>query len=177
MPRDRSYFPATFILVGCMAIGAVASGAYAEANLENGELKAKGCLNCHAEDAFAASEADALAADISAILAGEKPHMPISQKLSEQDVADIAAYLVSAGSAPDADTPANLANGERRGRSCLGCHAIDNFATYKADGLAAYIRAILAGETGHMRIPATLSDEDITDVAAWLVAENSAPGG
>ena len=168
--------PAAVILYGCFAVGAVASGADEAPDLENGELKARGCLNCHDVDAFADFDADVLVADITAIVTGEISHMPISQKLSERDIADIAAYLVDANAAAGADAAADLDNGEQKGRSCLGCHAITNFATYDAGGLSAYIRAILAGETGHMRIPATLSDQDIADVAAWLVASNTASG-
>ena len=177
MPKQHSHFPASLILFCGLAVSVLASGSAVAADLENGELKAQGCLDCHAADAFAGLEADALAADITAILAGEKRHMPISEPLSEQDVVDLAAFLVDAGSPAGSDAAADLDNGEKKGRSCLGCHAVDNFATYNADGLAAYIRAILAGETGHMRIPATLSDQDIADVAAWLVGANAPAGG
>jgi len=173
MSENRINVRAQLYLFCCL----VALGADAAPDLGNGESKAGGCLSCHAVDDFVEFEADALATQLTAIIDGETSHMPISQALSEQDVADVAAYLVNAASALGADQARDLDNGERKGRSCLGCHALDNFATYEAAGLATYIRAILAGETGHMRIPATLSDKDIADAAAWLVSANADSGG
>ncbi|MBT8445204.1 MAG: hypothetical protein KJO13_10675 [Gammaproteobacteria bacterium] len=168
--------PFAIFLCCVAAVGAsrsVAEDAGADGSVES---KASICLGCHAIDSFSGYEADALATVLAGIVAGEIAHMPLPPALSDQDVAPVAAYLVDAASAGGADAKVDLANGERKGRSCLGCHALENFATYEAGGLATYLRAILAGETGHMRIPATLSDQDIADAAAWLVSANADSG-
>lgn len=177
MPKERMSARTIIILLCCMAVSALASGADEAPDLDNGERSARGCLSCHAVGDFATFEADALATKLTSILAGETSHTPIAQELSELDIARVAAYLVNASSAAGAAEARDLENGERKGRSCLGCHALDNFATFEANGLATYLRAIIAGETGHMRIPPTLlSEQDIDDVAAWLVNASAASG-
>jgi cytochrome c553 len=56
----------------------------------------------------------------------------------------------------------------------LSCHALENFAQLNAVELEAAIKAIAAGETAHLPLPASLTDQDLADIAAFL-AGASAP--
>jgi cytochrome c553 len=60
------------------------------------EQKAKPCLSCHSIDNFAGLDAAALEASMQAMRNGEIAHLPLPDSLSDQDLADIAAYLEEA---------------------------------------------------------------------------------
>lgn len=82
-----------------------------------------------------------------------------------------AATAVCEESGPD------LENGERKSRACLSCHAVDNFSEFEADALTVELTAIVAGETSHMALPPVLSQQDLADIAAYLVSANSSTDG
>ena len=57
---------------------------------------AQPCLSCHSIDNFAGMDAAALEASMQAMKKGEIAHLPLPDSLSDQDLADIAAYLAEA---------------------------------------------------------------------------------
>ena len=59
-----------------------------------GESKAEGCAACHnAVVSLSGRGADAIAGQMKAIRSGDKDHPPGLADLSDEDIADIAAYL------------------------------------------------------------------------------------
>jgi cytochrome c553 len=59
-----------------------------------GESKAEGCAGCHnAVVSLNGSGADAIVGQMKAIRSGDKDHPPGLADLSDEDIADIAAYL------------------------------------------------------------------------------------
>ena len=73
-----------------------------------------------------------------------------------------------------ASSAVETSTGELKARPCLSCHALENFAQLNAVELEAAIKAIAAGGTAHLPLPASLTDQDLADIAAFL-AGASAP--
>jgi len=60
--------------------------------------------------------------------------------------------------------------GASKAKPCLSCHNPANFAGKDAEDLVAAIESINAGELAHLPLPATLTDEDLAAIAAYLAA-------
>ena len=80
-----------------LATGALAfSGAALAGDAAAGEKKAEVCLDCHEPvDDFAGQKADDIAAKIKSWVSGKTKHQK-KVALSDEDIADIAAYFASA---------------------------------------------------------------------------------
>ena len=133
------------ILVACAVFGLAGLPAQAAGNVEAGKAKAGMCMVCHGADGNSA-------ADTWPKLAGQVPEYivkqlqdfklgrrtdeqmgPMAQPLSDQDVADLAAYFSKQQPTPAEARMELLAQGERlflkgKGRpavvaACTGCHA------------------------------------------------------
>ena len=98
-------------------------------------------------------------------------------------VAGLAVVLALAGFAPRAEAAGDAQRGKLLGYACLGCHGIDNYKnvypTYNVprldgqqpDYLVAALKAYRSKERSHATMyaqAASLSDQDIEDVAAYL---------
>ena len=60
-----------------------------------GARKSQPCMSCHALDHFAQFSAEELGTAVEEIVAGESAHIPLPVNLTEQDIADIVAYLTA----------------------------------------------------------------------------------
>jgi cytochrome c553 len=65
--------------------------------------------------------------------------------------------------------------GEQKAQTCLSCHAVENFAGLSATELQQAMQSMRAGEMAHIPLPATVSDEDLADIAGFLTAANAKP--
>lgn len=185
-----------------------------EGDVERGQAAAAVCAACHQADGsgkhlpggeswprLAGLDAGYLAKQLHDFREGRRVNasmQPFAAMLSEQQVADVAAYYsqlpVTPGEAGEVDA-ALLARGERlalRGDwdayvvACQSCHGPGNrgvgatfpgIAGQHAGYLEAQLRAWQAGERGndpqHLMgaIAARMSDEDIRAVSAWLALQ------
>ena len=66
-----------------------------------GARKSQPCLSCHGMEHFAQFSRDELAAAVKRMAAGEAAHIPLPANLTEQDLAEIVAYLSAASSSAD----------------------------------------------------------------------------
>lgn len=87
--------------LSAMAAGPLALGETASPDPIAGKRMTQPCLSCHTLDSFARFDSAELLAAITAINAGERGHIPLPITLSEQDVANIAAFISEANSAAD----------------------------------------------------------------------------
>ena len=94
------------------ALALLTAPAFAAGDSEAGRLKANTCMGCHGIPGYtnayptyrvpkvAGQSADYLAAALKAYKSGERPHLTMraqSASLSDQDIADIAAFLATVG--------------------------------------------------------------------------------
>jgi len=73
-------------------------------------------------------------------------------------------------------SPPVVTAGERLAQPCLSCHEAQLFAGRDADELVAEMQGIAAGDVSHPPLPATLSDEDLAEIAAFLGAQPADTG-
>lgn len=98
-------------------------------------------------------------------------------------VAGLAAVLALAGFAPRAEAAGDAQRGKQLGYTCLGCHGIENYKnvypTYSVpklvgqspDYLVGALKSYRSKERSHATMyaqAASLSDQDIDDIAAYL---------
>lgn len=76
---------------------ALASGAVMAGDHAAGAAKADACLDCHESDDFAGESAASIEAMIRAAQAGEVKHDKIINDLTEEDIADVAAWFAHEG--------------------------------------------------------------------------------
>ncbi|MET0292621.1 MAG: c-type cytochrome, partial [Steroidobacteraceae bacterium] len=94
--------------------------------------------------------------------------------------------------APSAEAAGDVAKGKTIGYTCLGCHGIENYnnvyPTYKVPKLAGQhpeyvvvaLKAYKSGERSHGTMhahAASMTDQDMQDVAAYLTGEVVASAG
>lgn len=85
------------ILLASLPLTALAGTALAS-DPAAGEAKADACLECHEPDYFVGEDADAIAAMIREVRAGEIEHKDDAPRdLAEEDIADVAAYFAHEG--------------------------------------------------------------------------------
>ena len=113
-PQESTRRPLVRRLALCSALfGTLLSGgAFAAGDTEAGEVKARGCMGCHAIAGYTnvyptyhvpklgGQNAEYLVAALNAYKSGERDHGTMvnqASSLSDQDMADIAAYFASLG--------------------------------------------------------------------------------
>ena len=131
----------TIKYTACLAVLLVAAAqVQAGGNAVAGKWKAQTCLGCHGVLTYTnvyptyyvpylgGQHADYIAAALNAYKNGERSHETMTaqaHRLSEQDIADVAAYFASFGSAPpvpDAQVPLAI---ENLVVTCSACHGND----------------------------------------------------
>jgi cytochrome c553 len=125
------------IAAAVLAFGALGTPtAFAEGNAEQGELLAYSCMGCHGIDGYrnaypsyrvpklGGQKADYIETALRAYRDGTRPHPTMQAQgdsLSDQDIADLAAYFQ--GSEPAADTVSSEdISGLQAATTCLACH-------------------------------------------------------
>ncbi len=101
----------TVLWASALAVTAAGLPAYAAGNADAGRVKANTCMGCHGIPNYnnvyptyrvpmlGGQSEDYLASALKAYKSGERPHKTMqaqTSNLSDQDIADIAAYLVHA---------------------------------------------------------------------------------
>lgn len=185
--------------------GAYAAAPEAKGSAEEGQAKSTTCVACHGADgnssnpewpSIAGQHPDYILKQLQAFKAGERQNplmSPIATMLSEEDMADLAAYYSTQTRTGLEADPAQVELGERLYRggdletnlaACSGCHGPRGLgnptAAYPAiqgqhsTYIAAQLRAFRAGTrqtdpNGMMRdVARTMSDEQIDAVAAYV---------
>ena len=193
---------ATLSLVAVLGAGVPA---FAAGSAEAGQAKSATCMACHGMDgnspnpewpSIAGQHAGYIEGQLKAFKAGERQNdlmSPMAMILSEEDMADLAAYFSSQKATGGETEPSKLAAGQRVYRAgnveagvmaCAGCHGPNGrgnpFAGYAsiqgqhATYVAAQLRAYKAGtrqtDPNQMmrNVAALLSDEEIDAVASYV---------
>ena len=68
------------------------------------------------------------------------------------------------------DGDVSLEAGARKSQPCLSCHALDHFARFSESELEAAVQRIVAGQSAHIPLPPTLTDQDLAEIVAYLSA-------
>ncbi len=192
-------------LVAAVVGFCVVSGAAAEGSAAAGQTKAVTCAACHGADgnsvnpqwpSLAGQHASYIAAQLAAFKSQERVNVLMNSQamaLTEQDMADLAAYFEAQAPVQRAADPALVRHGERlyRGGSkdsqasaCIACHGptgrgnpasdFPRVSGQHATYIAAQLRAYASGErpSGHNRmmndIATRLSEEDIVALASYI---------
>ena len=64
----------------------------------------------------------------------------------------------------------DLEAGARKSQPCLSCHAMEHFARFSEPELEAAVQRIVAGQSAHIPLPLTLTDQDLAEIVAYLSA-------
>jgi cytochrome c553 len=80
-----------------------------------------------------------------------------------------------AGDAAQAPSGQRQESGQQMAQTCLSCHSVENFAGFSAAELQTAMQSMRAGEMAHMPLPASLSDDDLAAIAAFLTGANEKP--
>ena len=169
----------------------------------NGEKLSQTCLGCHGAPGLrnpgpvyaipmvGGQHAEYIIASLKAYKSKERGHKTMQAQaanLSDQDMADIAAFFAAMEGKPGASNPdkAAVARGQEKAAVCASCHGAtgdgDNpayprlagqYESYLAQALKDYrsgdrANAIMAGFAGNLSI------EDIEDLAAWFSSHEGA---
>ncbi|MDH4023273.1 MAG: cytochrome c4 [Gammaproteobacteria bacterium] len=199
--RARLFGP----LLGLTAL-VLAGSSLAAGSPEAGQAKAATCAACHGMDgnsqnpewpSIAGQHENYIIKSLKSFKSGERQNVLMSgmaMPLSDEDMADLAAYFSSQKRAGNVADPAVVATGERLYRggnkdtgvsACLACHGpagrgnpaagwpaiAGQHATYTAAQLVAYRSKQRAtdGDTQMMRnVAATLTDDEIKAVSSYI---------
>lgn len=191
-------------VIAAFALVAAAPAALAEGNVEAGKIKAETCKGCHGIPNYTntyptyrvpkigGQHATYIEAALKAYRSGERQHPTMSAQagaMSDQDIADIAAYLASLEGPGKAEssTFGNAAAGQEKvaTKGCVSCHGPDGispapqnpvlagqYPDYLLHSLESYKNGtrknpIMSGMAGQ------LTEEDMKDLAAWFASQQS----
>jgi cytochrome c553 len=194
-------------LVAALSLAALlgSAPAFAAGSVEAGQLKSATCGACHGMDGnspspewpnLAGQHAGYIEKQLRAFKSGERKNdlmAPMAMILSDEDMADLAAYFASQKVRGGETEPSKLALGERVYRAgnvqkgviaCAGCHGPNGrgnplsgyasihgqHAVYVANQLRAYKSGARATDPNQMMrsIAALLSEEEIDAVASYV---------
>ena len=193
---------ATLSLVAALGLSA---NAFAAGSVEAGQAKSATCMACHGMDGnslspewpnLASQHAVYIERQLRAFKAGERQNdlmSPMAMILSDEDVADLAAFFSSQAVRGGETDPAKLALGQRVYRAgnvakgvmpCAGCHGPTGLgnplagyamiqgqhSVYVANQLRAYRAGTRTTDPNQMmrNMAAQLSDEEIEAVASYV---------
>jgi cytochrome c553 len=188
------------IYAGCIFAASQQSG-FAGGNPENGEVKFQMCVGCHSIPGYSnafprfqmpklgGQHADYLVTALKAYAKGERSHVGMTgtaRGLSENDIADIAAFLSRIKFAENIDQNEAFGDpelGKKKAENCASCHGnkgkstspgfpslIGQYETYLIHALQQYRNGKRSNPmmTG---MAAALSDEDIENIAAFYASQ------
>lgn len=192
-------------IAATLAALGTAAPAQAEGDAAAGQTKAAVCAACHGPDgnsanpewpSLAGQHASYLVSQLEAFKSGARQNVlmsPMAMPLSEQDMADLAAWFSSQALTPKQADPALVDRGrrlyrggdaERNVTACIACHGptgqgnplagypviAGQHATYAAATLRAYRAGERKSDANQMmrNIASNLSDEDIRALASYI---------
>ncbi|MGR8981679.1 MAG: c-type cytochrome [Gammaproteobacteria bacterium] len=161
------------------------------ADIKAGEEKSEACVGCHGQGGvsaasqfpiLAAQQPDYLVIQLKAFKSGARknPLMEgIAARLSDDDMADLAAYFSRRPAAKAGGDQALAQIGREKAAICLGCHGpmatgngqIPRLAGQHPEYQVNQLKNFKAGdrESGHMQaIAGTLSEDDMKALAAYF---------
>ena len=171
--------------------------ALADGNPENGRILAYTCLGCHGIDGYrnaypsyrvprlGGQHADYIVAALKTYQSGERKHGTMgaqAQTLSNQDMADLAAYF-STYNTVDASAAPVAKPGQEKTTACAGCHGANGvspipmypvIAGQHAEYIVHALKQYRSGERQNpfmTGIAAPLSDADIDSLAGFFAAQ------
>jgi len=171
--------------------------ALADGNPENGRILAYTCLGCHGIDGYrnaypsyrvprlGGQHADYIVAALKTYQSGERKHGTMgaqAQTLSNQDMADLAAYF-STYNTVDASAAPVAKPGQEKTTACAGCHGANGvspipmypvIAGQHAEYIVHALKQYRSGERQNpfmTGIAAPLSDADIDALAEFFAAQ------
>ena len=193
---------ASLFLVAALGCNATA---FAAGSVEAGQAKSVTCAACHGVDgnsanpewpSLAGQHATYITRQLNAFRAGERKNdlmSPMAMILSDEDVADLAAYFAAQKVRGGETEPSKLALGQRIYRAgnvqkgviaCAGCHGPNGHgnplagyasiqgqhSVYVANQLRAYRSGARGTDPNQMmrNVAALLSDEEIDAVASYV---------
>lgn len=186
-----------FLLVSIAMVALSAAPlSFASGDVAAGKARASGaCLSCHGMDGIGRNERWPniagqndlyLIKQMNDFRAGTRKDSymtPMARPLTDQNIRDIAAYYASLPG--DHVSPPGIGNplaGREKAAACVECHGADghspdrewpNLAGQKPDYLIKQMRKFRDGIRHNplmSPVAATLSNEDINDLAAWFAA-------
>lgn len=196
-PAYSGSFIMKFARWGACALAAVlAAPALANGDVEAGRVKANTCMGCHGIPNYnnvyptyrvpklGGQNPQLVISALKAYKSGERPHKTMQAQaanLSEQDMADIAAYLAKAPEHKDSHPGGGTNSENEKARTCFACHGPNGakptlpdapalagqYANYLEHALTEYKEgkrknAVMSAQA------AALSREDIKELAAYF---------
>lgn len=161
------------------------------ADIAAGEKKAENCVGCHGEKGnsrsaqwphLAAQQSIYLTNQLKAFKTGDRINLmmqSMTANLSNEDIANLAAYFSSQKPVKAGGDPALAKSGEAKASMCLGCHGstaagngqFPRLAGQHPDYLVQQLKAFKDGsrKSGPMQgIAANLSEDDFKALAAYF---------
>ena len=189
------------VLVGVtlMIAAILAPQAYAAGDAERGEVLADTCLGCHGIPGYrnaypsyrvpklGGQHQEYLVIALNGYKSGQRQHLTMQAQmasLSDQDIADLAAYFAALGEPVQGAAAAENAAGAEKATVCAACHGPNGVSTspnwpvlagqhqdYLQTALAQYAAGdrkdpVMAGQVTN------LTAEDIADLAAYFAAQS-----
>lgn len=196
-------------LTAVAACLAITTPAIAEGDIESGKVLAYTCLGCHGIEGYrnpypsyrvprlGGQHAAYIEIALKAYRSGERSHATMQAQagsLSDQDIADIAAYFASKGEANDGPVvTSGVAEGKEKSATCVACHGEKGLSVneiwpnlagqhedYLANALRQYRLANAEETNGEYQrnnavmagLASVLTDEDIEALAAYFAAQD-----
>ncbi|MEM7762485.1 MAG: c-type cytochrome [Pseudomonadota bacterium] len=196
-------------LMAVAACLAITTPAIAEGDIESGKVLAYTCLGCHGIEGYrnpypsyrvprlGGQHAAYIEIALKAYRSGERSHATMQAQagsLSDQDIADIAAYFASKGEANDGPVvTSGVAEGKEKSATCVACHGEKGLSVneiwpnlagqhedYLANALRQYRLANAEETNGEYQrnnavmagLASVLTDEDIEALAAYFAAQD-----
>ena len=193
------------VTLSLVAVLGCSAPAFAAGSVESGQAKSATCGACHGMDGnslspewpnLAGQHAAYIERQLKAFKAGERKNdlmSPMAMILSDEDMADLAAYFAAQKARGGETEPSKLAPGQRVYRAgnvskgvmaCAGCHGPNGrgnplagfasiqgqHATYVAAQLRAYKSGARQTDPNQMmrNVAALLSEEEIDTVASYV---------
>lgn len=173
--------------------------AQAEGDAAAGKVKAYTCTGCHGIPGYnntyptykvprlGGQNAAYLVAALNAYRSGQRQHATMraqAQSLSDEDIADISAWLASFERTPGGEAPAVPDAISAQVQVCTGCHGADGLSADPAYPVlagqhASYLsQSLLTYRSGERQnaimggFAANLTDDDIEAIADWYASMN-----
>jgi len=188
-------------VLGACALALLPAMASAAGDAEAGRIKANTCMGCHGIPAYnnvyptyrvpklGGQSEGLIVSALKAYKSGDRPHKTMHAQattLSDQDIADIAAYLTHAPTHKDGQPGDGTDSDEAKAQPCFACHGphgnkpvlpdapilAGHYSNYLEHALHEYKAGLLKNpQMAGMAGP--LSDEDITLLANYFGSQHS----
>jgi cytochrome c553 len=188
-------------VLGAIALAALSSATNAAGDAQAGRIKANTCMGCHGIPEYTnvyptyrvpklgGQSEGLIVAALQAYKSGERPHKTMhaqAASLSDQDMADIAAFLAHAPASKDGAPGSGHNSDIEKAKPCFACHGPNGskpvlpnapvlagqYANYLEHALREYKAGVRKNpQMAPMASP--LSDEDIVELSKYFGSQQS----